>query len=771
MSTALDKLATALADRYRIERELGAGGMATVYLAHDIKHQRNVAIKVMKPEVSAELATDRFLQEIRTTANLQHPHIVPVFDSGAVEIAEQDGSSTQLYFVMPLIEGESLRARMDRSGPLPVHEAVALVRDVASALAYAHARGILHRDIKPENIMLSHGHALLADFGIARAAGAGAYERLTQTGLAIGTPAYMSPEQATGERELDATSDVYALASILYELLTGEMPFTGATVQAILVKRFTQEAPRVRALRADTPASCDAAIARALAREPGGRFASAAAFATALVPTLANAPANTPRSSEPSIAVMPFANLSSDAENGYFSDGLTEEVITTLSKVGTLRVIARSTMMQFRDRSAAEVARELGVTHVLEGSVRKAGDRLRISATLAAADSNVSLWAERFDGVLADVFDMQDRVAAAVVSALDVVLTPDESRRLAERPLDNAEAYDRYLRARQALNEMSHSGVQRAFGFLEDALALAPDNVVLLRGFGIACYTAANTAERTDREELLDRALQYADVIEQQQPGGPYSAEIRGLVSTLRGQPAEALRELGIAFESLPEDLDVAFWYAFLLAYSGHGAVANAISRASDRIAPGHPMNWAGEFFALWFAGQHAAALAKLATVPAEAPRSAAVIFRGLVHLSDGERESALDAFAHATTLEPDVFTTVCGFLAHAIRGEAEAAGALLTPTVTIGIWKDFQYAEWIAQGYALLGDKVEAARWLERAVALGLGIYEPITRYSAVWRPWLAHPRFAPIFEQLRQNAERYAQLTVAPRALAMIA
>jgi TolB-like protein len=468
--------------------------------------------------------------------------------------------------------------------------------------------------------------------------------------------------------------------------------------------------------------------------------------------------------------VLPFANLSSDAENGYFADGLTEEVITTLSKVGTLRVIARSTMMQFRDRSAADVARELGVTHVLEGSVRKAGDRLRISATLAAADSNVSLWAERFDGVLADVFDMQDRVAAAVVSALDVVLTPDESRRLAERPLDNAEAYDRYLRARQALNEMSHSGVQRAFGFLEDALALAPDNVVLLRGFGIACYTAANTAERTDREELLDRALHYADVIAQQQPGGPYSAEIRGLVASLRGQPADALRQLGVAFESLPEDVDIAFWYAFVLAYTGHGAVAQAISRASDRIAPGHPMNWAGEFFPLWLAGQHTAALAKLAAAPAGTPRSASVLFRGLVHLSAGDRERALEAFEHATTLDADVFTTVGGFLAHATRGEAKAAGALLVPTVKDGIWKDFQYAEWIAQGYALLGDEDEAVRWLERAVQLGIGAHEALTRSSAVWRPWLEHPRFAPIFEQLRRNAERYARLTIAPRALAML-
>ena len=251
----LDRLTAALTDRYRIDRELGAGGMATVYLAHDLKHQRNVAIKVMRPEVSAELTADRFLLEIRTTANLQHPHIVPVFDSGTAE--------GQLFFVMPLIEGESLRDRLDREGPLPVDEAIRLVREVAGALDYAHGQGILHRDLKPENIMLSRGHAMLADFGIARAAGTTGRERLTQTGMAIGTPAYMSPEQATGDRDIGPSSDIYGLAAILFELLTGEPPFTGPTFEAILVKRFTGSASRWHHAR-ETPAACEVAIARAL---------------------------------------------------------------------------------------------------------------------------------------------------------------------------------------------------------------------------------------------------------------------------------------------------------------------------------------------------------------------------------------------------------------------------------------------------------------------------------------------------------------------------
>ncbi|MDZ4259981.1 MAG: protein kinase [Gemmatimonadales bacterium] len=775
----LDALRAALADRYRLERELGAGGMATVYLAEDLKHHRKVAIKVMRPEVSAELAADRFLQEIRTTANLQHPHIVPLFDSGAERLShpersdpqdrEVEGSPALLWYAMPLIDGESLRARLDREGPLPVDEAIRLVREIADALEYAHSQGILHRDLKPENIMLSRGHALLADFGIARATGVSGRERLTQTGMAIGTPSYMSPEQATGDQDLGPASDVYGLAAILFELLTGEPPFTGATFEAILVKRFTQDAPRLRTRRPEVPEDCDAAIAQALRRDPATRFHSAAAFAAALM-RVRDA---VPRAMESSIAVMPFANLSPDAENGYFADGLTEEVITTLSKVGTLRVIARSTMMQFRDRaaSAAAVASELGVTHVLEGSVRKAGDRLRISASLVAADSNVSLWAERFDGVLADVFDMQDRVAAAVVTALNVVLTPEESRRLTERPLDNAEAYDHYLRARQAFNEMSLTGVDRAFTHLKEALALAPNNVLLLRGLGIGCYSAANTGVRADREELLTQALYYADLIEQQEPASAYSAEIRGLVATVRGQPMEGLRQLGIAFESLPEDVDVASWYAFLLAYSGHHKAADAISRVNMRIAPRHPIGWAGEFFARWHTGQHAAAVTCLEVAPAEAPATALAIFGGVVYLSAGDSDRALESFDAGAALEPDAFTRMCSFLAYAVRGETAAARAALVPEVTPGLWKDFQYAEWIAQGFAMLGDVEESSRWLERAVHLGLGIHEAVTRHSAVWRPWLDHPRFIPIFDALRQNTARYAEIAIAPRALGMVA
>jgi eukaryotic-like serine/threonine-protein kinase len=763
MIGSMDRLAAALADRYRIDRELGAGGMATVYLAHDLRHGRAVALKVVRDELAAGMGGDRFLREIRLAASLHHPNILPLYDSG-----EAGG---QLYYVMPVAGQESLRERLAAHGALSVAVAVRLAGEIAAALDYAHRQGVVHRDIKPENILLHEGHALITDFGIGKALStASETTALTQLGVAIGSPAYMSPEQAAGQTDLDGRSDLYSLGCVLYEMLTGAPPFTGPSVPAVIAQRFMGPPPDVATTRSDVPTAVCAVARRLMAQDPAARFVTGeqAAHALAAAQTLHAAVSGT---AAQSIAVLPFANLSSDADNAYFADGLTEEVITTLSKVGTLRVISRTTMMQYRDRTQAlgEVARQLDVTHVLEGSVRKAGDRLRISASLVAAASDASLWTDRFDGVLADVFDMQDRVAAAIVRALDIALTPVESRRLAERPLDDAEAYDHYLRARQALNEFSMSGVERAFGHLDDALAIAPDNVMLLRGLGLACYYAANTGERPDREELLGRALEYAGRIEQHEPSSPYSAEIRGLVAVLHGDVMEALRQLGLAHEQLPEDHDVACWYALQLAYSGRGAVAVAIARAVARTAPDHPLAWGIETIGLMLTGRHAAAVARTSTAPASLPASVVLLFSGLAHAAVGDWESALDAFQRAAAREADVFTIMGGFLAHAVRGDAPAARRVLVPEIAEGIWKDFQYVEYVAQGFALLGEVDESARWLARSVELGLGAYDAVTQHTAVWRPWLAHPRFVPVLESLRQNAERYAQLPVAPRALAM--
>jgi serine/threonine-protein kinase len=271
MSAIIAQLSAALSDRYRIERALGAGGMATVYLAEDLKHQRKVAVKVLRPELSAAIGHERFLREISTTANLRHPHILPLYDSG-----EAGG---HVFYVMPFVEGESLRDRLDREKQLPLDDALQIAREVADALSYAHSRGVIHRDIKPENILLESGHAVVADFGIARAIDAAGGEQLTETGLAIGTPTYMSPEQAAGDRDLDGRSDLYALGCVLYEMLAGQPPFTGPTVESVVWQHVMVDAPSVTNLRPAVPPQIAGALQRALAKVPADRFNPVAQFA------------------------------------------------------------------------------------------------------------------------------------------------------------------------------------------------------------------------------------------------------------------------------------------------------------------------------------------------------------------------------------------------------------------------------------------------------------------------------------------------------------
>ncbi|HMA02659.1 MAG: protein kinase domain-containing protein [Gemmatimonas sp.] len=432
LSDLLEQLRVGLAN-YAIERELGRGGMATVFLAQDLRHGRPVALKVLHPELAASLGPERFQREIRVAARLQHPHILTVHDSGVVEPIPGSGGTPAYWFTMPYVEGESLRSRLDRERQLPIDQALQIAREAARALDYAHQHGVIHRDIKPENILLTEdGSTLVADFGIARALVG--EEGLTQTGIAIGTPAYMSPEQASADKSTDARTDTYALGAVLYEMLAGEQPYTGATAQAVILKRFTEPVPSVRTTRPNVPESVDVAIQRALAPVPADRFASAAEFARAIgsaatsaataatppVPSAERAaaamPSNSPepgpigaarigkrprvpvfaaalivgfllglgvlfawrqsRVSTPAngarvLAVLPFENLG-DSANAYLADGITNELRGKLSELSTIQVIARGSSAQYRHttKTPQEIARELGADYLLTATVQ-----------------------------------------------------------------------------------------------------------------------------------------------------------------------------------------------------------------------------------------------------------------------------------------------------------------------------------------------------------------------------------------------------------------
>ena len=500
------QLADALAGRYRLERRLGQGGMATVYLARDLKHDRDVAIKVLRPELAAALGAERFQREILLAARLSHPHILPLFDSGS--------AGDLLYYVMPNVSGQSLRDRLNRERMLPVAEAVRIAVAVAGALEHAHRQGIVHRDIKPDNIMFQDGHALVADFGIGKAVSDARSETLTEEGMSLGTPAYMSPEQAAGE-PVDGRSDIYSLGCVLYEMLVGEAPFTGPSVQAIIAKRFVQTPADVAGLREGIPAPVARAVQRALARAPMDRIGSGAAFA-AMLSEQEDAPARR-AAPERSIAVLPFANLSGDKEQEYFSDGLSEEIINLLAQIPELKVTARTSAFAFRgkEQDIRAIAASLGVSTVLEGSVRRSGNRIRVTAQLISAADGSHLMSERYDREIADVFAMQDEIAAAITAALRVKLAPGIAR--AARYTPSVPAYEAFLKARYHEVRIAPESLELSRQYYEQAIALDAGFAMahmglalyymLLTNFGkSAAHTVAPLATRGDPPRPRDRS-------------------------------------------------------------------------------------------------------------------------------------------------------------------------------------------------------------------------------------------------------------------------
>ncbi len=499
-----ERLRIALADRYALERELGRGGMAVVFLARDPRHDRAVAIKVLRHEIAAALGAERFLREIQIAAKLHHPHILPLYDSGA--------AGDLLYYVMPYVEGESLRQRLDRETQLPLDDALAITRQVAGALAYAHSHDVVHRDIKPENILLESGEAVVADFGIARAITAASGDKLTQTGFAIGTPLYMSPEQAAGGGAIDGRSDLYSLGCVLYEMLAGHPPFFGGTAQAILARHALDPVPPLRTARGTVSGAVEQALDRALAKSPADRYTTALQFAEALggsgrsmVPpagggsrrlraalgvglalaalgaglVLRRPWRHTPQAAvgapayAASVAVLPFESIGGGREDEYFSDGMTDEIITQLAQIRELKVISRTSVVALKGShlTLSRIADTLGVDHVLEGSARRAGGRVRVNAQLIAAKTDAHLWARTYERDLKDVFRVQEEIAGDVSRALLASvqgLRPLSPGSRTEQPA----AYDAYLRGTYWRQQRTRDGLLRAMQAFQEALAV-----------------------------------------------------------------------------------------------------------------------------------------------------------------------------------------------------------------------------------------------------------------------------------------------------------
>jgi serine/threonine-protein kinase len=749
-SVQLDRLGTALAGRYVIERELGRGGMATVYLADDLKHHRKVAIKVLRPELGYLLGADRFTREIRVAAALSHPHILPLHDSGA----GGSGAESLLWFTMPYVRGESLRQKLIREKQLSIGEAIGIVRQVASALDHAHAQGLIHRDIKPENVLLHEGEAMVTDFGIALAIsraggqrGGGVEERLTGTGISLGTPQYMSPEQAAGDSALDARSDVYSLGCVLYELLAGEPPYTGATAQAVMAKRFTDPVPTIRRLRPTVPPAVEQALQKALARVPADRFASAGAFALALTATPGG------QSRAPSVAVLPFLNLSADPENEFFADGITEDVIAQLSKIRSLKVISRTSVMAFkkREQSLREIGATLQVATLLEGSVRRAGDRVRIVAQLIDAEADRHLWAETYDRRLTDIFAIQTDVALQIASALEAELSPDERNRIQRKPTSDVRAYQLYLQGRHCYSRYSEESIRKGIEYFRQAIAVDPGYALAYAGVALAYAELAagqgGGVLRPDlafheAKEAVTRALALDSEL------GEAHSVLALLKFTHDFDWAGAEAEFKLALELSPGGADIYDHYGWLCAALERFDEALALVKRAQELDP--LMHRADVATTLVRAGRYKEALeAALRCIEFEPEYARGHSTLGWAYIKNGMPEEGLAELRQSVALAPEntLYRAQLG-QAYAMTGKTANAREVLRQLEQLS-QERYVSPYHMAYVYAGLGEADRAMDFLERAYEERAGSVYGI-KGSFLFTTLHSHPRFVNLLERM---------------------
>ncbi len=738
MERVWEALSAALGDRYTIDRVLGRGGMATVYVAEDLRHSRQVAIKVLRADVAAAIGAERFLREIAIAARLTHPHVLPLIDSGQ--------AAGSLYYVMPYVRGETLRQRLVREQRLALKDALGIARELGAALDYAHREGFVHRDVKPENVLLADGHAVLADFGIARAIFQAGGEHVTEVGLAIGTPEYMSPEQAAGDRELDGRCDVYALACVIYEMLAGQPPFSGESARAIVAQHLTEPPPPLRARRPDAPAPVEQALARALAKDPADRFASVAEFTTALEETRPGvAPATVGKTR--SIAVLPFVNASADPENEYLSDGISDELINALTKVGGLRIASRTSAFALKGKpqDIRAIGALLGVSAVLEGTVRKSGDRLRITAQLSAADDGRNLWSERYDRTLDDVFAVQDEISRTIVSTLRTTFLADIADPTPRRYTDNLQAYSLYLKGRFCWNKRSQEGVREAIGYFKQAIDHDPRYALAYSGLSDA-YALQVDYSGVPVREGYELARRYAlKALELDDSLAEAYTSLAWVLFAYDWDWEGAARAYRRALELNPGYATGHHWYSFVLLVTGQAEQAVVEAHTALELDPSSLSVRRGLGWLHYYTRRYETALYHLRRALAMNPTSEDTYrIMGLVLTQQGAYDEAERAFREAITLSPDLSYATAG-LAHVLalagrRAEAEALVAQLEARARKGYVSPVAFCI----GHLGLRNIDQVFHWLERA-------YEDR-------RGWLTYLKVDPIFDPVKADA-RFAE------------
>jgi len=774
MSEVIEKLRAALSDRYAILEPIGSGGMATVYLADDLRHRRKVAIKVLRSELAAALGPERFLREIEIVAGLNHPNILPLHDSG-----EADGL---LFYVMPWVEGETLRDRLEGTPRLRLEDAIRITREIADALDFAHARGLIHRDIKPENVLFQAGHAVVADFGIARSIGD--RPALTETGMAVGTMAYMSPEQASGQQRLDGRSDVFALGCVFFEMLTGTLPFEGDNPQAQLATKLLGRHRKLTGVRTDLPATVEPVVERALAVDPDARYQGPGQFAEALT-TAASAieverhAARRARArlgrlggiaalaaaviaggfwvadrighpALPRVAVLPLENLTGDQDQEYFVYGMLDGLISELQRAG-VPAIARTTVMQYRDAglTVRQIARELSLDAVVEGSVRRSGDTVSIDVRLIDGQSEELQWSQSYDRELSDVRRLHRDLTRAIAQAVRISLSPAAERHLAEsRPVD-PDLYELLLRGRFHWQQFTPQDLEMALRYFQTVIDRDPGNpqanasvALIWASMGVMGALPARVAgprwaeaarrafasDSTDTEARLAMAIldfgyewdfDGAERLFQAVLGiNPSHTDALGYYShlvTLRGRSDEGTELAKRAVEVDPLNPFAQAIYGIQLQLAGKYRASIAPLREAVRVAPNNPLPKWGLWHALHWLGRDQEAIEAASDYfdAAGVPEAAAALDAGL----------AADGYPGAMGQAADVM-------------EARARDRYVKPLQMVSL-------------YDQAGNVDAAIRWLEEAVDARDAdvVYIGVRRYSDALR---RDPRFQALVRRI---------------------
>jgi non-specific serine/threonine protein kinase len=736
---------------YKILEKLGEGGMGEVYLAEDTKLDRKVALKFLPGEFTKDNdAKERFKREAKAAAALNHPNIITIY--------EIDKHEDQTYIAMEYVEGETLKDAI-ASAKLPLVYVIELAIQICKGLAEAHNANIIHRDIKPQNIIINNqGKIKILDFGLAKLKG---LSQLTKENSTMGTIHYLSPEQALGT-DIDHRTDIWSLGVILYEMLTGKLPFHGDYEQAVVYSILNETPDFITGHHPKVPPKMASIMKKVLAKKPEERYQDTFELLLDLKKVNTETkPKDIPKEKpETSIVVKPFINRSSDADQEYFSDGLTEEIITDLSHIHNLRVISSSSAMMLKNtkKDIKTIGRELDVQYVLEGSVRKAGDNLRITAQLIDANTDSNLWAEKYSGVLDDIFKIQEKVSRAIVRALKITLTAKEIKHITENPIGNVVAFECYLKARQEIFRFTEKSLERAEQLLKNGLDIVGDNPHLYAGLGYVCFQYVNVGFK--HEKYITKMEEYIQRIFRLESESPQGHFLLGLMyQAFKGDQKKSLHHLKIAFNQNPNDSEVLIWLSFGYTLVGKIKAARDLAERNLRVNPLNPMSNFMVSFLYYYEGKFDSALHSVNECLQQDSENIIFLFHKALYFACNQSyDDAILVIKKMKKAAPKHIWMNFGlFLKFAIKGKGDKVLKLETQEFKKYAKRDPSFSLYLSSFYSLAGLKLKSLVWLENAVNKGLINYPFLNKYDPLMNNIRGEERFKKLMERVKKQWETF--------------